>query len=162
VRSLAIGLAALSMITLTSCAGSDGDIRIDAVRLEEDGAELRAVLSVHNGSVFPIYLYESPRRLLWDDAAKRMTVVMKETECPAPGSLICAHYYFPAYTKVGAGDEEVRVRLSRGITKGVTPEHLVAEVAWADEPVRGTEPGQDPRAAVVAAEREILVAEWRR
>lgn len=173
--SLASGL----VLSLSGCRSGDGEVRIESVRLEDTGTELRAHVNVHNGTAYSLYVYQSPRRIFWDELTKTLTLSMREAECNFTSSTICTHYVFPEYVEVdGDEDKDVVVELPRTLTSlgGTTPggglalkkmeiataDRVVVQMAWADEKIEGTDRGQDPRAVVIAAEREILNGEWRR
>lgn len=178
--SLAV-LTLLSGLVVSGCRSGDDEIRITSVRLEDTGSKLLAHVGVHNGTAYSLYVYERPRRILWDEPTKTLTLAMRENEC-TDTSTLCLHYAFPQYREVdGDTDEDVVVELPRTLSKLATPaqgsgsaaptfekleiataSRVVVEMAWADDPVQSTEPGQDPRKAVIAAEREILNGEWRR
>ncbi len=180
-RATSVFLVALATVAtvVSGCGSGDGQIRLDRVRLDDTGSELHAVLTMHNGTAYPAYVYASPRRLLWDDATKTLTLEMRESACTDTSSTICMHYMFPSYVEIDSfDDKDVVVKLPRELTKlgsaapggGVTFEkepiasaaRAVAHVAYADAPVESTPRDVDPRATVIAAEREVLVGEWRR
>lgn len=173
-------LAITSALFVSSCHSGDDQIRIASVRLEDTGKELLAHVTVHNGTAYALHVYERPRRILWDAPTKTLTLAMRENECTDTSSTLCLHYTFPTYVEIdGDSDDDVVVKLPRTLSKLAAPapgsaapsfekleiataDRVVVEMAWADDPVESTERGQDPRKAVIAAEREILNGEWRR
>lgn len=173
-------LAVASALCVSSCHSGDDQVRIASVRLEGTGQELFAHVTVHNGTAYSLHVYESPRRILWDQPTKTLTLAMRENECTDTSSTLCLHYTFPRYVEIDADTEDdVVVKLPRTLSKLAAPapgsgapsfekleiataDRVVVEMAWADDPVERTDPGQDPRKAVIAAEREILNGEWRR
>jgi len=180
VRKLVLFVALTVGLTVSGCRSGDDEIRIASVSLEDTGQKLLAHVRVHNGTAYSLYVYERPRRILWDEPTKTLTLAMRENECTDTSSTICLHYTFPQYTEVdGDSDDDLVVELPRTLSKLAAPapgsgapsfekleiataNRVVVEMAWADDPVEGTDPGQDPRKAVIAAEREILNGEWRR
>lgn len=172
--------AVASALLVSGCRSGDDEIRITSVRLEDTGSKLLAHVGVHNGTAYSLYVYQRPRRILWDEPTKTLTLAMRENECTDTSSTLCLHYAFPQYVEVdGDTNEDVVVELPRTLSKlaasptgGAAPafekleiataNRVLVEMAWADDPVERTDPGQDPRKAVIAAEREILNGEWRR
>lgn len=179
-RRLVTILALVSGLAVSSCRSGDDEIRITSVRLEDNGSKLRAHVGVHNGTAFSLYVYQTPRRILWDEPTKTLTLSARESQCDVNiGGTLCTHYMFPQYVEVdGDDDKDIVFELPRTLSTlggakpggGIeikkqeisTADRVVIQLAWADEPVDSTAPGQDARAAVIAAEREILNGEWRR
>ena len=162
--------------SVASCSSADGTFRLDAVRLEDDGSKLRAVLSIHNGRISSAYTYSAPRGIRWDEATRTLTLALVEQDCPPSAGTLCSHYVFPSYARIAPREDvDVAIDLPRTLTRIVassegkaaaetadltTTAHLVVDVAWAEAPVDSSVRGEDPRTAVRAAEREVFRGEW--
>ncbi len=111
--------------------------------VDRDGA-VAVHAEVHNLGADRVFVYESPRRLLWDGASRTMVLVMHSVPVPTARPAAGCHAAMPKFRGIDPGATlEVDVVVPRNVpwlhdgaptTVTSAPEHVRVELGWTDGP----------------------------
>ena len=143
-----------SVLALSACGGAaqrTGAVSIVAASRQLVGDRVQLDLDIANGTDAPAYVYDSERRVSFDEGAQQTTIALQDAPWVDTGSSADCHLHAPTYRALQPLEvAHFSIRLPRAFTRVTFPlsstgsvsseipvekaRALSVELAWSDSP----------------------------